>query len=93
MPLVKLSRAREGQKLELRGSAGQVLSMQFREVEVTFNGRRPKCGIWTSESAMLVPNSIPPENGVNLGEKQYSHRNTPILPKNHMRSYPTFPPF
>ncbi|KAK0222953.1 hypothetical protein EDD85DRAFT_250319 [Armillaria nabsnona] len=73
-PLVKLSRAREGQKLELRGSAGQGLSMRFREVEVTevradmFNGRRPKCGIWTSESAMLVPNSIPPENGVNPGE-------------------------
>ncbi|KAK0243537.1 hypothetical protein EDD85DRAFT_786434 [Armillaria nabsnona] len=38
---------------------GQGLSMQLREVEVTevradmFNGRWPKCGIWTSESAML----------------------------------------
>ncbi|KAK0237242.1 hypothetical protein EDD85DRAFT_603795 [Armillaria nabsnona] len=65
---------------------GQGLGMRFREevedAEVRvgmFNGRQPKRSIWTSENAMLVPNSIPPKYS-NPTEK-------------HMRSYPTFPSF
>ncbi len=69
---------------------GQEVSMWFREVEVmeirsrsdTFNRRWPKCGIWMSENAMLVQNSIPPQKLCQSRRKQDSHQNTPILLKN-----------